>query len=85
MSQGATGNFDSHRCALGSKSDFLYGSDIWGPEMPIDANVDISHCTKLIIQTNLPNNGMTYLFGGGMKSTFTWAMPYKSIPTLLIT
>ena len=33
--QSATGNFDSHRCELGSNDDFLIGNDHWSPEMPI--------------------------------------------------
>ena len=43
-----------------------------------------AHCTKFVVQTNLPNIGMTYIFWSGMKSTFTWAMPYKSISGLVI-
>ena len=44
-----------------------------------------SHCPKLVVQTNLPSIGKTHIFRTGMKSTFTWAMPYKSISVLVIT
>ena len=40
---------------------------------------------KPVVQTNFPTLGMTYIFGSGMKSTFTWAMPYKWISAGLIT
>ena len=41
--------------------------------------------SKIAVQTNFPSNGKTHIFRTGMKSTFTWAMPYKSISVLLIT
>ena len=34
-----------------------------------------AHCTKHVVQTNLPNIDMIYISGSGMKPTFTWAMP----------
>ena len=44
-------------------------------------------CTlsKIVLQTNFPRIGKTYIFRPGRKSTFTWTMPYKSIPVLVIT
>ena len=45
---------------------------------------NLTHCTKRVVQTNLPRLGVTYLFGSGMKSTFIWAMPYKWTPGLPI-
>ena len=53
--------------------------------MNIDLNDPRPHCTKRVVQTNLPRLGVTYLFGSGMKSTFIWAMPYKWTPGLPIT
>ena len=44
-----------------------------------------AHCAKLAVQTNFPNIGKTNIFRPVMKSTFTWPMPYKSIPVLVIT
>ena len=44
-----------------------------------------AHCTKYLLQTNLPRIGMVYIFRTGMNSTFTSAMPNKSIPVLPIT
>ena len=44
-----------------------------------------THCAKLVVQTNFPNIGKTHIFRPGMKPTFTWTMPYKSIPVLVIT
>ena len=41
--------------------------------------------SKIVVQTNLPSIGKTYIFRTGMMSTFTWTMPYKSIPVLIIT
>ena len=43
------------------------------------------HCTKREVQTKLPRLRVTYIFGSGMKSTFTWANPYKLISGLPIT
>ena len=39
----------------------------------------LSHSSKVVVQTNLTNRFMTYIY------TFTWAMPYKSIPVEHIT
>ena len=41
--------------------------------------------SKIVVQTNFPRIGKTYIFRPGTKSTFTWTMPYKSIPVLVIT
>ena len=41
--------------------------------------------TKRVVQTNLSSIGKTHIFRTGMKSTFTWTMPYKSISVLVIT
>ena len=46
------------------------------------SNQTHSHCTKPVVQTNLHTRGITYIFGSGMKSTFTWAMSYEWIPGL---
>ena len=45
----------------------------------------LPHCSKLVVQTNLPSIGKTLIFETGMKSTFTWTMSYKSISVLIIT
>ena len=44
-----------------------------------------SHSSKVVVQTNLPNQGMTYISWSLKNSTFTWAIPYKSIPVGHIT
>ena len=41
--------------------------------------------SKIVVQTNLPSKVMIHIFRTGLKSTFTWDMPYKSISVLLIT
>ena len=38
-----------------------------------------SHCTKDVVQTNLPKVGMIYIFWSAIMSNFTWAMPYRLI------
>ena len=49
------------------------------------AALGCTHCAKLVVQTNLPSIGKTHIFRTGMKSTFTWTTPYKSISVLIIT
>ena len=44
-----------------------------------------THCTKCVLQTNLPRIRMIYFFRTGMNSTFTWAMLNKSVSALPIT
>ena len=44
-----------------------------------------SHCSKFVLQTNLPRIGMVYIFRTVMNSTSTWTMPNKSISVLPIT
>ena len=35
-----------------------------------------AHFSKVVVQTNVPKLGMTYIFESLKNSTFTWAMPY---------
>ena len=60
--------------------------DIYDQSMANNSKLaDKTHCPKLVVQTNLPSIGKTHIFRTGMKSTFTWTMPYKSISVLIIT
>ena len=43
------------------------------------------HCPKCVVQTNFPSIAKTHIFGTRNMCTFTWTMPYKSIPVLIIT
>ena len=52
------------------------------PEVPSNPQFTLS---KIVVQTNFPRIDKTYIFRPGRKSTFTWTMPYKSIPVLVIT
>ena len=63
-------------------SDYYYSWKVWFAHLPLKST---SHCTKVVVQTNLPRMGMLYIFWRAMMSTFTWAMPYKLISVCLIT
>ena len=50
--------------------------------------IDNAHCTKCVLQTNIPRIRMVYIFRTGMNSTYfhmIWSMPNKSISALPIT
>ena len=42
----------------------------------VSVSDDVTHCAKLVVQTNLPSNDKPHIFKTRMKSPFTCTIPY---------